>query len=190
MKTLRFADGTPVPDPDDDAAFDPNVGARYGQASRDRMAELRAKIDEALARRGLRPGRHPADKASFSANLAKESHVKPENAVPVGFPRADPIDLSDVWHTSWGMVREGTFELETRTVLVPLLRATQPVIDSERVARDEAAYRDHGQDPDHYPWVLERDGLFFVLSGHHHVQAAINAGATELRVEEMTAAAP
>ena len=60
MKGPRFADGKPVPD--EEVLFDPDVDAHYGDASRGRMATLKARLQKHLAGAGKRPGRHPADK--------------------------------------------------------------------------------------------------------------------------------
>jgi hypothetical protein len=74
------------------------------------------------------------------------SHVRPEYAIPVSLPLADPITEAEIQHIAWALVREGTAELEIRTVRVEDLVATQAVVDSERVAEDAADYRDHGQE--------------------------------------------
>jgi hypothetical protein len=64
----------------------------------------------------------------------------------LSLPLADPATEAEIQHIAWGLVRGGTAELNERTVAVEDLMATQTVVDSERVARDEADYRDHGQE--------------------------------------------
>jgi hypothetical protein len=105
-------------------------------------------------------------------------------------PLADPLTEADVQHVAWSLVREGRAQLRERTVPIGDLVATQAVVDSERVARDEAEYRERGQG-DEMPLVLDGSlvdggkGKMFCLSGHHHVSGAVQAGATELRVQVM-----
>ena len=109
----------------------------------------------------------------------------------MGLPLADPVVLADVQHTAWTLVREGKAKLEEHTVPIGDLVATQAVVDRERVAQDEAGYRENGQG-DERPLVLDGNlvdggkGLLFLLSGHHHSVAVANTGATELRVQVMT----
>lgn len=120
----------------------------------------------------------------FEATAEKAGHVDPDNARPVGFPLADPIDQADVMHAAWQMVRDGSAAYRERTIPLDQCRAMQPVVDSERVEHSEELY-ENGEAPDLVPLVLERDGLFYVLAGHHHVEGAMEAGATELRVQEL-----
>jgi hypothetical protein len=47
----------------------------------------------------------------------------------------------------------------------PDTRRHSAVVDQERVDQDEAHYREHGQDPDELPRVLEREGQFLIISG-------------------------
>jgi hypothetical protein len=141
------------------------------------------------------PWTEALDEENALAAIAKagekvdSDHIDPEHAVPVSLPLADPITEANIQHSAWTLVREILRALgiifDERIVPVDDLVATQAVVDSERVAEDEADYRDHGQG-DHLPLVVERDGLYYVLSGHHHTEGAIDAGATELQVEIMS----
>jgi len=116
-----------------------------------------------------------------------EGHVDPANAIPIDLPLADPIVLADIQHQAWSMVREGNVKLKEQTVPIADLLATQEVVDKERVASDEARYRERGDEQgDYLPLVLEYEGQFAILSGHHHAQAVANAGAREMRVQVMT----
>ena len=127
---------------------------------------------------------------SALARSLEKGHVEPENAVPISLPLADPITEADVQHVAWSLVREGRAQLRERTVPIADLVATQAVVDSERVARDEAEYRERGQG-DEMPLVLDGSlvdggkGKLFVISVHHHSEGAVRAGATELRVQVM-----
>lgn len=126
------------------------------------------------------------------ANLSKadgeedSDHIDPDHAIPVTLPLADPLTEAEIQHIAWSLVRAGTAQSEVRTVPVEDLMATQAVLDSERVAKDEADYRDHGQDDEKLPLAVERHGLYYLLAGHHHACGAAAAGATELRVEVMS----
>jgi hypothetical protein len=118
--------------------------------------------------------------------LAKDSHVDPDNAEPLPFPLADPITAADVQHVSWALVRRGNVQLEQRTVPIADIIGTQAVVDRERVVENEEAYREHGQDLDRLPLVLEREGMPYLLAGHHAVAGMMRAGAAEVRVQVMT----
>lgn len=136
-----------------------------------------------------------AGKVAFLERLAKGDHVKPENAVEVALPLADPVTEADVQHEAWEIAREAmqrgrAVRSERRTVPMSLLWATQAVVDRERVARDARAYEEHGQGEDELPLVIQRDDdddeRFYILSGHHHASAAALEGAQELDVQVMT----
>jgi hypothetical protein len=130
-------------------------------------------------------------KAGRAAAVAK-GHVAPENAEPVSLPLADPIIEADVQHIAWQLVRDGKTQTQERSVPIADLVATQPVVDRERVARDAADYRDHGQ-TDEMPLVIDGDvvdgsrGKYFIVAGHHHAEGAARAGATRMRVQVMGA---
>jgi hypothetical protein len=144
----------------------------------------------ALAAYDLSAPARRMDILALGHNVAREviikAHVEPENAVPVSLPLADQITQANVQHIAWGMAREGKAKTEERTVPVVDLIATQEVVDSERVAGDTADYLEHGQRPDELPLVLEHEGQLFVLAGHHHAEAAMLAGAEEMRVQVMS----
>jgi hypothetical protein len=139
----------------------------------------------------------PHVSSEIFAQLAREGvakasdhiHVKPENAEPIGLPVADVVTRANILHASWELVREGKFKPVRRTVPLADLIATQQVVDSERVAKHEAALRagesvEPGQAP---PLVLEWDGDLFLLGGHHGTQAAKNLGVREIEVAVLTA---
>jgi hypothetical protein len=141
---------------------------------------------------GIIPWTEPLDEEDDLEAVAKasaeedRSHIDPEHAVPVSLPLADPITGAEIQHIAWALVRGGNAQVEERMVTVDDLVATQSIVDSERVASNEADYRDHSQEGEDLPLVVERDGLYYILSGHHHTEGAIAAGATELRVEVMS----
>ena len=116
-------------------------------------------------------------------------HVAAENARPVEWPLADDITEADMRHIAWQIVRDAMARGEapkTRTRTVPIgdLVATQRVVDDERVEDDAADYRQHGQGAEK-PLVVERQGKWYILAGHHHAEGALDEGASELRVEEL-----
>ena len=124
----------------------------------------------------------------FEAITGKASgHVDSENARPVGLPLADDILEADIQHIAWQIIRDAMArgelpKTETRTVPIADLVATQRVVDDERVEDDEADFRQHGQGHEE-PFVVERDDKFYILAGHHHTEGALEAGATEMRVQ-------
>lgn len=118
-------------------------------------------------------------------------HVLPENAEPVhGIPVADAVTSANVQHISWELAREGKLKT-TRPLAVPMdsLIATQRVVDRERVAKHERTLRsgeglEPGQRP---PLVLHWDSDYFILGGHHGLQAAYNLGIPVVTVDVMVA---
>jgi len=126
----------------------------------------------------------------FEAAAAKAGgHVDPDNARrPAELPLADAITAADVLHTSWTTIRARGLHYTERTVPTADLVALQRVVDGDRVDHDAEIYAEHGQSDAMVPLVLdgaaiERAGKFFILSGHHHAEGAMEAGASELRVQ-------
>jgi hypothetical protein len=120
-------------------------------------------------------------------NPFQRGHVKAKNAVPISFPLADPIDEADVLHTSWQLVRQKRDKITDQVVPTDKLVGTQAVVDDQRVAADQKKYR-NGEEHDHIPLVLPRGGKFYVLSGHHHTEAAVREGIAQIPVQVMSEA--
>jgi hypothetical protein len=87
-----------------------------------------------------------------------------------------------VQHASWACVRSGDCLITERKVPIAALTATQAVGDGERVAREASDWTGEG---DFRPLALDYDGKLFLLSEHHHAEAAKRAGETELNVRVM-----
>ena len=92
----------------------------------------------------------------------EKGQVEPENAVPISLPLADPITEADVQHVAWTLVRRGRSKLGDCVVPIADLVATQAVVDSERVARDEAEYLDHCQGDESGPLVFDGRSLIVI----------------------------
>src|SRR6516225_8816034 len=127
----------------------------------------------------------------FEDAAAKTSgHVAPENAEPPELPLAPDVTEADVQHIAWQLIRDAMArgelpKTETRTVPMADLVATQRVVDDKRVEDDAADFRQHGQG-DETPFVIERQGKYYILAGHHHAEGALEDGATEMRVQVLT----
>lgn len=117
-------------------------------------------------------------------------HVRPENAEPIhGIPVADVVTRANVMHISWEMVPRSALPIIKRLVPLDSLIAEQEVVDRQRVLKHMAALgstgeTEPGQNP---PLVLLWDGDYFILGGHHGLQAAYDLGVREVLVDVMEA---
>ena len=121
-------------------------------------------------------------------------HINPENAVliedlPDGLPVADVVTRANIQHVSVEMFRAG--KASTKRIVLPLelIIATQQVLDKKRVAKHEAALIEgEGLEPKQKaPLTLLWDDDYFLIGGHHGIQAAKNLGLTEVTVDLMVA---
>ncbi len=119
--------------------------------------------------------------------LSKKLHVEPDNAIDTTLPLADPVLEADVQHRAWALVRKDRLQLDERDVPVASLMACgQTVVDKFRVAQETKKWLKRGGQGKFMPLVMEHSGRHVILSGLHHSQAAVNAGAAEMRVQVMS----
>jgi len=84
------------------------------------------------------------------------------------------------------LVREDRLQLDDRTVpIADMMACGQTVVDKDRVARETKKWLERGQGK-FRPLVMAHSGRFLIVSGLHHTQAAVDAGATEMRVQVMS----
>jgi hypothetical protein len=131
--------------------------------------------------------RETIDKSSEHSDL----HVKPENAMAINLvqPVADVVTRANIQHLSWEMVREGKNGTERTTVPLAAIIPTQQVVDKERVAKhEEELRRGEGFEAGApQPLALLWQGDYFLLGGHHGLQAARNLGVRVVTIDVMTA---
>jgi hypothetical protein len=168
-------------------AAEKRLTEKLGSFFADRARHVSRQIFERIAREiyVLDNARKSSDHSG-----AAELHVKPENAQPIyGIRVADVVTRANVQHISWEMVREGKTATERMTLPLSAIIVTQQVIDRSRVDKQADQLR-HGEglEPEQLaPLALFWDGDYFLLGGHHSLQAAYDIGVKNVTIDVMIA---
>lgn len=110
--------------------------------------------------------------------------IDPENARSVSFPIAPDNVRAEVTHIAWHQVADLGKKIEDFPIeMVPFDKtvATQPEVDEKRVEQHAKDFEADGGYDD-YPIVVELDGLFYIIDGHHRSEGAKEAGAEGLEM--------
>lgn len=122
------------------------------------------------------------EKASQSDEWAHHGRIDPQLARRVTLPIADEIQRAHATHIAWEAVRSGKAETSFQDVPIADMVATQALVGEDRVANDRRQFEVEGHYPEP-PLAVKMDGRCFILAGHHRVEGAIEAGASELPLE-------
>ena len=117
-------------------------------------------------------------------------HVQPENAEPIhGLKLADAVTSENVQHVSWEMVRENKTRTQRMRLPLDILIATQRVVDRQRVLKHmQALLAGESLEPDQKPpLIIYWNNDYFILGGHHGLQAAYDLGIKEVDLDGMAA---
>jgi hypothetical protein len=164
------------------AAAQKRLTEKLGNFFAERAQHVSRQIFERMARETI----------GKSSTEHSDLHVKPENAMAINLvqPVADVVTRANIQHLSWEMVwemvRGGKTGTETTTVPLAAIIPTQQVVDKVRVAKHEGELQ-RGEEPTNPPLALLWQGDYFLIMGHHGLQAARNLGVRAVAIDVMTA---